>query len=42
MAAGIAAAALNVDTSADYLFAAGLLLQFTIWFENWWLALRTR
>jgi hypothetical protein len=39
--AGIVGAALGVDT-ADYLFAAGLLLHFTIWFENWWLALDAR
>jgi hypothetical protein len=39
--AGLVGAALGVDT-ADYLFAAGLLLHFSIWFENWWLALRTR
>jgi hypothetical protein len=39
--AGVLGAALGVDT-ADYLFAAGLLLHFTIWFESWWLALRAR
>lgn len=35
--AGIIGAALGFDI-ADYLFAAGLLLHFTIWFEHWWLA----
>jgi hypothetical protein len=40
--AGIVAAALDVDPTADYLFAAGLLLHFTIWFENWWHELRAR
>jgi hypothetical protein len=39
--AGVVGAALGVDT-ADYLFAAGLLLHFTIWFENWWLAVGAR
>jgi hypothetical protein len=33
---GIAAAGLGAATIADYLFAAGLLLHFTIWFEGWW------
>lgn len=37
--AGIMAAALRTGSSADYLFAAGLLFQFSIWFESWW---RTR
>jgi hypothetical protein len=41
LVAGIVGAALGVDI-ADYLFAGGLLLHFTIWFENWWLALGTR
>ena len=34
--AGLAAAALNVGPTSDYLFAAGLLLHFSIWFEGWW------
>ncbi|MCS0807426.1 hypothetical protein NX774_05745 [Massilia agilis] len=38
--AGIVGAALDVDVTADYLFAAGLLLHFTIWFEDWWRAAR--
>jgi hypothetical protein len=42
MGAGIAAAALDIDTTADYLFAAGLLLHFTIWFEKWWHERRAR
>lgn len=33
---GVAAAALKVDRTSDYLFAAGLLLHFSIWFEGWW------
>jgi hypothetical protein len=40
LAAGVAAAALNIGRTADYLFAAGLLLHFTIWFEEWWRAAR--
>lgn len=38
--AGVAAAALNVGQTSDYLFAAGLLLHFSIWFEEWWRAAR--
>jgi hypothetical protein len=33
---GIVAAATRFDRAADYIFAAGLLLHFAIWFENWW------
>jgi hypothetical protein len=40
MGAGVAAAALSIGRTADYLFAAGLLLHFTIWFEGWWRAAR--
>jgi hypothetical protein len=40
MAAGVAGAALSIGLTADYLFAAGLLLHFTIWFEGWWRAAR--
>lgn len=35
--AGLAAAALRTGTLADFLFVTGLVLQFSIWFENWWL-----
>lgn len=38
LAAGVAGAALSIGPTADYLFAAGLLLHFTIWFEEWWRA----
>jgi hypothetical protein len=40
IAAGVGSAALNAGILADYLFAAGLLLHFTIWFEDWWCASR--
>jgi hypothetical protein len=40
LGAGVAGAALNIGRTADYLFAAGLLLHFTIWFEGWWRATR--
>lgn len=40
IAAGVAGAALNIGRTADYLFAAGLLLHFSIWFEAWWRASR--
>ena len=35
--AGVIAAALRTGLLADFLFVTGLLLQFSIWFENWWL-----
>lgn len=38
--AGVAAAALKIGQTSDYLFAAGLLLHFSIWFEEWWRATR--
>ena len=34
--AGILAAALQAGTIADYLFGAGLLLHWAIWFQRWW------
>lgn len=37
---GIGAAALRAGLVADFLFVTGLLLQFSIWFENWWLKRR--
>jgi hypothetical protein len=40
--AGVLAAALKVGTLADFLFATGLLLQFAIWFDHWWMAQRSR
>jgi hypothetical protein len=39
--AGVLGAALEIETTPDYLFAGGLLLHFTIWFEGWWLSSRT-
>ncbi len=34
--AGVLAAALQVGAVADYLFGAGLLLHWAIWFQRWW------
>jgi hypothetical protein len=34
--AGVLAAALKAGALADYLFGAGLLLHWTIWFQRWW------
>lgn len=39
--AGLIAAAARTGQSADFLFAAGLLFQFAIMFENWWVTQRT-
>jgi len=39
--AGVVAAAAQAGPSADFLFAAGLLFHFAIWFEGWWIAQRT-
>jgi hypothetical protein len=33
---GVIAAGLGAARLSDYVFAAGLLLHFTIWFERWW------
>ena len=33
---GIVGAAMHMGRAADYVFAAGLLLQLAIWFESWW------
>lgn len=38
---GVIGAAFRVDNIPDYLFSAGLLLHFTICFENWWVAKRS-
>jgi hypothetical protein len=35
---GIVVAGTRLGRAADYIFAAGLLLHFAIWFENWWRA----
>jgi hypothetical protein len=34
--AGVLAAALKAGAVADYLFGAGLLLHWAIWFQRWW------
>lgn len=34
--AGLLAAALQAGMVADYLFGAGLLLHWAIWFQGWW------
>lgn len=34
--AGVLAAALQAGAIADYLFGAGLLLHWAIWFQRWW------
>lgn len=36
LVAGVLAAALKVGTAADYLFGAGLLCHWAIWFQRWW------
>lgn len=41
LTAGVVAAALRTGIYADFLFATGLAIQFTIWFELWWRASRT-
>lgn len=40
--AGLALAAVRGGRLADYLFATGLLLHFSISFEHWWKTKRTR
>lgn len=40
--AGLLAAALKVGVVADYLFGAGLLLHWAIWFQSWWAAANLR
>jgi len=37
LAAGVIAAALKTGALADYLFGAGLLLHWAIWFQRWWI-----
>jgi hypothetical protein len=39
---GVIAAAARVGIYSDFLFVTGLLLQFAIWFEYWWIQKRTR
>lgn len=34
--AGLAAVGLRLGSVGDFLFVTGLLLHFSIWFENWW------
>ena len=36
LVAGVLAAALKGGAIADYLFGAGLLLHWAIWFQGWW------
>ena len=36
LVAGVLAAALQTGMVADYLFGAGLLLHWAIWFQRWW------
>jgi hypothetical protein len=40
--AGLVAAAAHTGQTADFLFATGLLFQCAIWFDQWWIAKRTR
>jgi hypothetical protein len=40
--AGVIAAAARTGILSDYLFVTGLLLQFAIWFQHWWIQKRTR
>lgn len=39
---GVIAAAARTGIFSDFMFATGLLLQFAIWFEHWWIQKRTR
>lgn len=39
---GVLAAALKMGTIADFLFVTGLLFQFVMWFEHWWVAQQSR
>jgi hypothetical protein len=39
---GVLAAALRMGKTADFLFVSGLLFQFVIWFEQWWIIQRSR
>lgn len=34
--AGVLAAAIQAGAIADYLFGAGLLLHWAMWFQRWW------
>lgn len=38
---GVIAAAARTGIYSDFLFATGLILQFAIWFEHWWIQKRT-
>jgi hypothetical protein len=38
----VLAAALKGGRIADFLFAMGLLFQFVIWFDYWWVTKRAR
>jgi hypothetical protein len=40
--AGVIAAAARTGILSDFLFVTGLLLQFAIWFQHWWIQQRTR
>lgn len=40
--AGLIAAAARTGALSDFLFVTGLLLQFAIWFQHWWIQQRTR
>jgi len=42
LAAGVVAAALQTGALADYLFGAGLLLHWAIWFQRWWIGTNWR
>jgi len=42
LVAGILAAGMGLNRAGDFLFVTGLLLQFSIWFENWWVVRRQR
>jgi hypothetical protein len=39
---GVFAAALKMGTIADFLFVTGLLFQFAMWFEHWWVTQQSR
>lgn len=42
LVAGLIAAATRPGRSGDFLFGTGLLFQFAIWFEGWWVTQRAR
>lgn len=40
LVAGVVASGLGAGIVADFLFVTGLVFQFAIWFEQWWVGSR--